>query len=284
LLALAGLVGFNHGTSSSPAFAITCMGAALVLVTVGLLSSTFHLGRPERAWRAFSQWRSSWLSREGVVAVATYPIALLFAAAWAGQLPEAFVAPLGLALCLCAAATVFCTGMIYAQLKTIPAWHTPLTVPAYMLFAVATGGLVLASLSLMFGRQQLFQMLLVSAVLLLLIVVKLLYWKRIDTNVLPTTGQATGLGNHVRQWELPHTNINYIQKEMGYAVARKHARSLRLLTLGLLALALTSSVLEAFVAPGFVFLGLAAGLLAAAFERWLFFAEARHVVMAFYQS
>jgi ferredoxin len=52
-----------------------------VLVSLGLLSSTFHLGHPERAWRAFSQWRSSWLSREGVAAVATYlPAGALFLA------------------------------------------------------------------------------------------------------------------------------------------------------------------------------------------------------------
>jgi hypothetical protein len=52
-----------------------------LLVSLGLLSSTFHLGHPERAWRAFSQWRSSWLSREGVAAVATYlPAGLLFLA------------------------------------------------------------------------------------------------------------------------------------------------------------------------------------------------------------
>ena len=52
---------------------------ALVLITAGLLSSTAHLGRPERAWRAFSQWRTSWLSREGVAAVFTYVPAGLFA-------------------------------------------------------------------------------------------------------------------------------------------------------------------------------------------------------------
>ena len=50
-------------------FAVVSMGLALVLITIGLLSSTFHLGHPERAWRAMSQWRSSWLSREGVAAV-----------------------------------------------------------------------------------------------------------------------------------------------------------------------------------------------------------------------
>src|SRR5210317_2614374 len=53
----------------SPMAAIVACLVALALITTGLLSSTFHLGHPERAWRAFSQWRSSWLSREGVLAV-----------------------------------------------------------------------------------------------------------------------------------------------------------------------------------------------------------------------
>ena len=53
-------------------WAVAGLGCAFVLVTGGLVASTAHLGRPERAWRAFSQWRTSWLSREGVMAVATY--------------------------------------------------------------------------------------------------------------------------------------------------------------------------------------------------------------------
>ena len=58
------------------------LGLAFALITVGLLSSTAHLGRPERAWRAFSQWRTSWLSREGVAAVATFVPFALFALGW----------------------------------------------------------------------------------------------------------------------------------------------------------------------------------------------------------
>ena len=58
------------------------MALALGLVSVGLLSSTLHLGHPERAWRAVSQWRSSWLSREGVMALITYLPALIFASGW----------------------------------------------------------------------------------------------------------------------------------------------------------------------------------------------------------
>ena len=63
-------------------FAVVGFGLALVLVTAGLISSTFHLGHPERAWRALSQWRSSWLSREGVAAIVTYVPAGLYGLAW----------------------------------------------------------------------------------------------------------------------------------------------------------------------------------------------------------
>src|SRR5262245_54474632 len=58
------------------------LGMALALITGGLLSSTFHLGRPERAWRSFSQWRSSWLSREGIAALMTYGPAALLGLGW----------------------------------------------------------------------------------------------------------------------------------------------------------------------------------------------------------
>src|SRR6188474_1537135 len=67
--------------SLPPAAAVIAEFAlAFALTVFGLLSSTFHLGRPERAWRAFSQWRSSWLSREGVFSVATFPPALALVA------------------------------------------------------------------------------------------------------------------------------------------------------------------------------------------------------------
>src|SRR6266481_3482090 len=63
-------------------FGFAALATAFVLAAAGLVSSVFHLGRPERAWRAFSQWRSSWLSREGVLAVATFIPAEIFAIGW----------------------------------------------------------------------------------------------------------------------------------------------------------------------------------------------------------
>ena len=54
-LALAGVVG--GWTARAPGLGLAGFGLAFALITIGLLSSTAHLGRPERAWRAFSQWR-----------------------------------------------------------------------------------------------------------------------------------------------------------------------------------------------------------------------------------
>src|SRR5215475_805849 len=78
-LALAGMLGL---VPAGRWLGIVGFGLAFALITAGLLSSTAHLGRPERAWRAFSQWRSSWLSREGVMALLTYVPAGLLALAW----------------------------------------------------------------------------------------------------------------------------------------------------------------------------------------------------------
>lgn len=283
LLALLGIVGFNHGQASSMAFGLTAMVVALALITVGLLSSTFHLGHPERAWRALSQWRSSWLSREGVAAVLTYPVALAFGLAWTGLVDAArWIGPLGIATAVMCAVTVFCTGKIYATLKTIPQWHHGLTVPVYLVLAAATGAVVLAAIATSFGRFQWFQAALATALLLLALILKQLYWSMIDA-ALPrhTTSSATGLTGSVRQWEVPHTNVNFIQKEMGYVVARKHAERLRFhaaAALGLAAVAMMLSLAWAYMS----FLALAFAVLAVVTERWLFFAEATHVVNLFY--
>ena len=283
LLALLGLVGFNHGPVSIFAFGVTALFIALGLITIGLLSSTLHLGHPERAWRAFSQWRSSWLSREGVAAVATYIPAISFGTVWTDIIhAPTLVGPLGLLTGIMCAITVFCTAKIYSTLKTIRAWNNALTEPVYLAFALATGGALMAAIATVFGRYQIFQVILTVAAVILVAILKYLYWRSIDSaERTHTMAAATGLGAGVRQWEMPHTSENYIMKEMGFAVARKHALKLRnavfiLLLITLLALAACQ------ITPWFSFIAAPAVLIAAVVERWLFFAEAQHVVSLYY--
>lgn len=290
LLALLGLVGFNHGPASSVWFGAVAIVIALGLITLGLLSSTFHLGRPERAWRAFSQWRSSWLSREGIASMITFAPALLFGALWLGFIAEPqWIGLAGLATAVMCAVTVFCTAKIYSTLTTIRQWHQTLTVPVYLAFALSTGAVLLMAIASVFGLYQIFQAGLAVVALIATLVLKFLYWRRIDAEPRSRTIEAaTGLaraGETVRQWEVPHTARNFIMNEMGYAVARKHAEKLRRLVMILLLLAILMTVLT-MPAPSLAIpLSIIAFLLAgaaAAVERWLFFAEAQHVVSLYY--
>jgi sulfite dehydrogenase (quinone) subunit SoeC len=283
LLALIGMAGASHGRASTFAFAFTSLFIALALITIGLLSSTMHLGRPERAWRAFSQWRSSWLSREGIAAIITYPIALAFGLCWSGLIDAPMlIAPLGYATAIMCWITVFCTAKIYSTLKTIRAWHQPLTIPVYLAFSAATGAVLLTAIANLFGRFVPFQSILAFAAILVVVILKFVYWRRLEKDPRThTMAAATGLGEGVRQWEVPHTSTNFIMKETGYVVARRHGYRLRMLCLALLDVAFALMVFSSNW-PWLSYLAVPVIMLAAWVERWLFFAQAEHVVGLFY--
>jgi sulfite dehydrogenase (quinone) subunit SoeC len=120
------------------------------------------------------------------------------------------------------------------------------------------------------------------AVLLALIVLKFIYWRRLDRAVRThTMAAATGLGEGVRQWEVPHTSANFIMKEMGYVVARRHARKLRNVVFIFLDIAFALMVFSANWPP-LSYFAVPVVMIGAWVERWLFFAEAEHVVGLFY--
>jgi sulfite dehydrogenase (quinone) subunit SoeC len=271
----------------------------LLLVSIGLLSSLAHLGKPQRAWRALSQWRTSWLSREGVASLVTYvPALLLGAALLPGMLsptrngvPASLngfgVASAGL-LVMCAVATILCTAMIYASLKPIPAWRHRLVLPVYLLFALWCGGVLAFAILAWHGiAAGTIAMALAAVGAIALAACKLRYWRDIDASPLALTrGDAVGLpARSATVFERPHTEANYLTREMGYVVARRHSRRLRRLALALFAPVPLLCILAAGVLPvPAVWYSVAAGsaLVGAFVERWLFFAEAKHLVTLYY--
>ena len=290
LLAVLGIGVATGWVPRDPWLGATGIVVALAAVTAGLLSSTFHLGHPERAWRAFSQWRSSWLSREGVLAVLAYGPAVALLGCWffeAGGRPAILV--LGLATAVAAAVTVYATAMIYRSLQTIPEWATGWTVVNYLVLGLAGGAVWTNAVAHAFGAAHAALTAVAAVSLAVAWLAKVTYWRHIDSAPPAATAEsATGLGTFgtVRKFEGPHTEANYLLKEMGYQVARKHAAKLRRhaqalafavpLVLSLLAmLGGAVGVLAAFGAAASV----VAGLL---IERWLFFAEAKHVVTLYY--
>jgi DMSO reductase anchor subunit len=274
---------------AAPAFGLTALALALALITVGLLASLKHLGRPERAWRALSQWRSSWLSREGVAAALTYIPALVFGVAMLRDMP-ALAAVAGLAAAVGAVVTVWCTGMIYASLKPVRQWHQPMVPWGYLLFGAFCGAALLAMLASFWGSARL-----PATIAALLggsaIAVKRAYWDAIDAPrpvTSPSIESATGLGRigRTRPLDPPHTEQNWLLREMGFRIARAHRVKLRRLALAGFALATVLAVL-ALPLPGLLPAVLlvpaaAAALAAMLVERWLMFAEATHTVTLFY--
>jgi DMSO reductase anchor subunit len=270
---------------------VTLLIPALGLITLGLLSSTFHLGHPERAWRALSQWKSSWLSREGVAAIVAYVPALVFAYAWI--VLETIDGPwvwAGFLTIIAALTTMFTTAMIYRSLKPIPAWATDWTVAGYLTLGLLTGLAIVTAVAAAFGfHPARFQ---TPALVLTLAaaVIKNAYWKR-QTEAWSSidSGSAIGApGATVRSVEWPHTEANYVLKEMGYRIARKHAEKLRSLTrfllLGapLVCLVILPSIIPMPYLAVLVGVGTLLTLAGVVIERWLFFAEARHVVTLYY--
>lgn len=253
--------------------AATFATVALGLAVIGLLASTFHLANPKNAIYAFSQWRTSWLSREGIMAILTLVTFFIYAVLWAFL--DMRIATLGYLAAAMAMVTVFTTSMIYAQLKSVPRWNAATTPLLFLLYA-AGGGALLSN-----------QMTAALMLLGLITALQALAWLQGDTALArsgSTIETATGLGDlgKVRLLEKPHSGSNYLLQEMVYVVGRKHAAKLRVIALLFAAILPAALILLTdvnHVIAGVIVLSHLIGLFA---QRWLFFAEAEHVVGLYY--
>jgi len=290
MLMIAGVLAFAGRMPADRGFGIAFFVLSLAAISLGLLSSLFHLGHPERAWRSLTQWRSSWLSREGVAAAIAYVPALLFAWGWIVE-GETWGAA-GLATAIAAVATVVCTAYIYRSLTTIDAWANWYVLPGYLILSLASGGLWLNALARVFGAD-------VGAgfmhgmiiVLFAAVVVKIGYWGYIDSGSHRSTPEsATGMPatSQVSEFAAPHTEENYLLKEMGFAMGRKHGDKLRqIAAVAIFVVPVTVLVLAIVIGREnltlvFSLIAAVSATLGIIVERWLFFAQARHVVTLYY--
>ncbi len=275
-------------------------GLAMLFLLGGLGASFFHLGHPERAWRAITRWRTSWLSREVIVLPAVmFLVAVYGLTHYLGWTQPLFVAggtvPIDATLLVGALATLatlllfVCTAMIYASVKFLQEWHSPLTVVNYVLLGGASGFTLAAAFSAWLGT---------GAVGFYSV------WAIILTLTALTSRGASLLRNRRLKYKsslqtaigVRHTRITQkAQGAMGGSYNTHeffHGRGapfLSSLRVAFLALAFAVPVL--LLGAGYVLDS--AALLACAFlvqylglmaERWYFFAEAQHPQNLYYQS
>lgn len=271
------------------ALVIAGVSVALLLASLGLAASMLHLGRKARAWRAFTQWRSSWLSREAVASVLTYPVAIALVIAVSRSGEGYWVRALGLAALAASLGTVFCTAMIYASLKPIRQWHNPHTAPDYLIYAVFSGGTLFALLNaILLGAPGIFAGTAVLAAAVIALVAKWAYWRHVDAQTpLATLASAIGLPADVeaRPLDAPHFTENFILREMAFVIARRHAARLRRLALlagFALPMGLVATATVGFLPAAAMSLAIVTAACGLLIERWLFFAEATHVSALYY--
>jgi sulfite dehydrogenase (quinone) subunit SoeC len=252
---------------------------AAALITAGLVSSTLHLANRKNAVYALTRVRTSWLAREGLLALVLYPLAALHLYALHAGLPQ--VTPITLTLLIAdALAVLYSTGMIYACLKTIPRWNTWMTPAKYVLFGLMSGAVLLpAVLSLRppqigpIGKPMVAILLLAAGLVLYLAF--LLKHPRKTHTINDALGFQQG---KVRLLDVGHSHGTFLTNEFGFSVAREKARLLRWIAIfcGFIVPLLLCYFTQWFWLASLICV---AGLL---IERWLFFAEAEHVVRLYH--
>jgi DMSO reductase anchor subunit len=269
----------------SPAVHLAGGLLALVLVAAGLLSSTFHLANPKNAWRAVTRVRTSWLSREGVLALLFFPVALSYLAAGYLSWPAAWQAALGIAGVLLAWATLFSTGMIYACLKTIPQWNDRLVPAAYLANGHLSGALLLLSLAALDHKEPPVYVGLVLIFLAATALVKGSYYRKFGSarrgaHALP---HAIGMtAARAKLLDAGHTHGTFLTHEFVFRLGREQAALLRGLFFALSLLLPTVVVGAGVRDPALLALTALTCLAGLIVERWLFFAEAQHVVRLYH--
>ena len=273
---------------------------AFTLSALGLASSFFHLGRPERAWRSAAMWRTSWLSREIIVLPAFMGVVLLYGVAhFAGwnsalaTLPYGIVIDptilLGVVGTVLAFALFFCTAMIYACLPFLREWHSPLTVLNYTLLGSASGFTLAAA----FASTSAPELVRFYAIWALIITLLALVCRgaslRRNHHLRPKSTMQTAIGvKHPRivQKSMGFLGESFNTREFFHGRSRSTLRSVKwvfLIAAFLLPVLLLAAWLWAALpaALPLAFILQYLGLLA---ERWFFFAQANHPQNLYYQA
>ncbi len=278
------------GIETAPPFAPTLLAVAAVMLMIGLGASFLHLGRPERAWRAATMWRTSWLSREVIVLPAFIGLVALWGLVLHQGAPRAWTrVVLPCAAVLVAALLWYCTAMIYACLRFIEEWAHALTVVNFVLIGLSSGFIVAAAAGSTAGEAAFVRAIGPAALVLTLAAwaSRMLALRR-NARIRHQSTLQSATGIHVPQ--LVQTSMgmsagSFNTREFFHHVSRVALKrvKLALVVLGFALPALLAACALARPSPWLWFCAVlvqAPGLIA---DRWLFFAQAKHPQNLYYQ-
>lgn len=289
LLFFLALLNIEEPFLSAPFLSMLALPVSFIILTLSLVASFFHLGRPERAWRAAMMWRTSWLSREVIALPTVMALTVItFFFVHSGMVPVWVWA----ALLISNLALWICTAKIYQCIQFIQEWSHPSTLSNFILLGLTSGGLLLELLFMIWnGSSVPLGMSLISGtnfiLLFLALNLKLWIWRR-NQKLKPKSNlaSATGIkGNNIRQTSMGFMGGSFNTREFFHHQTDRVISNIRKIVL--LMAYIGPMILLAFSmnSPNIAQIAIALlmhyiGLLA---ERWMFFAEANHPQNLYYQ-
>lgn len=275
---------------------------ALAFLLGGLGAAVFHLGKPSyfltRAWRGITQWRTSWLSRELIALPTVMLIVFLYgvfhafgweADVFGNAMPGQLTLIIGAVGTVAVFALFICTAMIYAAVKFLQEWASPLTVANYILLGGASG-FTLATAYAAYSAPALVSFygvwaIIITITALLTRAASLIRNQRIKHK--STVQTAIGIRHtKVQQKAMGMMGGSYNTREYHHGKTATFLKSIKwvflvlvfAIPLLLLFAGLNGAGATAYVAA---FMVQYVGLL---FERWFFFAQANHPQNIYYQT
>jgi sulfite dehydrogenase (quinone) subunit SoeC len=289
LLFFIALLNIEAPVLSAPFLLMLALPVSFILLTLGLVASFFHLGHPERAWRAAMMWRTSWLSREVIALPAVMLMtAMTFFFVASGMVPAWIWAILLISIL----ALWICTAKIYQCIRFIQEWSHPSTLSNFILLGLTSGGLLLEFLLMLWNDPDTpFGVGLISGLNFILLFIalnlKLWIWRR-NQQLKPKSNlaSATGIkGSNIRQTSMGFMGGSFNTREFFHHQTDRVISNIRKIIL--LMTYIGPMILLAFSmnSPNIAQIAIALlmhyiGLLA---ERWMFFAEANHPQNLYYQ-
>ena len=285
-LALSVLIGIETGAG----FATAVLALAAMLLVIGLGASFLHLGRPERAWRAATMWRTSWLSREVIVLPAFIGLVMLWWLALRVHASEPWTrVTFPLAALLTAAALWYCTAMIYACLRFVEEWAHPLTLVNFVLVGLSSGFMLASALAAQSGESVLLRAVGPAAVPLTLAAWALrMAALRRNAHIKhrSTLQSATGiLAPHLLQQSMGMSAGSFNTREFFHHASLLALKRIRLvlIVLGFALPSLLAAIGVLTASPWAWWLAVLAQAPGLVADRWFFFAQAKHPQNLYYQ-
>ncbi len=273
---------------------------AVVLLIGGLIASFFHLGHPERAWRSAARWRTSWLSREVIVLPAMITGTLIYGFIWhmdwdlsllgvSTGIPNDLALLIGFGTMLIAFLLFVCTGMIYACIKFLQEWASPLTVINYTVLGMASGFTLATAYSAYQAPalREFYAIWAIALTLIGLITRGLSLLRNARIKYKSTLQTAIGVRHaKIVQKAQGQMGGSFNTREFFHGVRAGLFRSIKwsflILTFALPLALLTAGLINKH--PGIFAAAFAIQYLGLLAERWFFFAQANHSQNLYYQT